>query len=445
MFSRVHVSFFALLSLVAASGCATETGDAEQDQANAVSASRDAQRVLDVPFYFSVPKAVIDTEIDRSSFTYGTYWNPSKESDALGLRVIAVPQRGTDPASKRAARQDMARQLAKAGVLQDGDVALTFRPELADTMAYPHIQMGTTHASLVYTDGNKSQAFNVDSPLNPSEYNGSFDKTHFIGGTYASGERDEGTDALQILRPHGWDDARRAQLRGWASLAADNAARGAKAVSFQSDYLKPLYAATGESPAVLATELGKALLNGQSMGQGMYCSEFAWHMLALSGCSKDDSSVRDAAPGTAASCIDPVFAPMPFIAGRTGEVGLAEGPLLAIQAANRNELVPRVFAGSNPGKLSSGHRAVAAAVGPFMGPLQGVYNARLQGTTPEQLAPQVAQQLGNTVPPDNYSPTAFLVQAMKPGVRKVDYIATVVFVDGQIAARPMPSGSSIPR
>ncbi len=443
MFTRVRLPFVALLTLVAASGCAAETGDTEQDQSNAVSASRDGQRVLDVPFYFSVPKSVIDTEIDRSSYSYGTYWNPSKESADVGLRVIAVPQRGTDPASKRTVRQDMARQLAKAGVLQDGDVALTFRPELADTMAYPHIQMGATHASLVYTDGNRTQAFNVDSPLNPNEYNGSFDKTHFTGGTYASGERDEGTDALQILRPHGWDDSRRAQLRGWASRAADNAARGAKVVSFQSDYLKPLYAATGKSPEVLATDLGRALLSGQSMGQGMYCSEFAWHMLALSGCS--EQAIRQAPAGTAASCIDPVFAPMPFVAERTGDVGLAEGPLLAIQASGRPELVADVFAGNQPGKLSSGHRAVAQQVGPFMSALQGFYGARLQGASPEQLGPQIAQQTGGRIPPPNYSPTAFMVQAMKPGVRSVDYVATIVFVDGQISARPMPSGSSIPR
>ena len=76
----------------------------------------------------------------------------------------------------------MAQQLAKAGVLQDGDIALTFRPELAGTLAYPHIQMGATHASLVYTkDG---QAYNVDSPLD-EEYVGQFNTLHFAGGPRA--------------------------------------------------------------------------------------------------------------------------------------------------------------------------------------------------------------------------------------------------------------------
>ena len=74
--------------------------------------------------------------------------------------MIAIKQQGTSPAAKRAARIDMAKQLAGSACSQDGDLALTFRPELQGTLAYPHIQMGTTHASLVYTQN--GEAFNVD-------------------------------------------------------------------------------------------------------------------------------------------------------------------------------------------------------------------------------------------------------------------------------------------
>lgn len=445
---RARFSFVALLALATASGCAAEAEDTDQGgSADAVRASTAPDAILDVPFYFGVPKTAIDVELNRQGYAYPTIWNPSKQSKDVGLRVLAVKQNGTDPESKRAARDDMSRQLARSGVLQDGDVALTFRPELQDTMAYPHIQMGATHASLVYTDGG-SRAFNVDSPLD-GEYVGSFDTKHFVGGTYASGERDEGTDGLHILRPHGWDDARRGRLRGWASKAASNRVNGK--VRFQSNYLAPIFATQGKTTQQTVTELGKAILGMSTDQLNMYCSEFAWHMLALSGCGENE--IRSAGPA-GASCVDPVFAPMPFVATDDTTVGLAEGPLLSLMGAgspNPQGLMTQIFSGNSPGKLSSGHRAVAQQVQPFMDALVGYYGARLQGASPAMIAQQAAAsgQAPPEVPP-NYSPTAFLVQAMKPGARKVDYVATVVFVDGDAAYQKaksisMPSGSSIPR
>ena len=44
----------------------------------------------------------------------------------------------------------MSEKLAAAGVLQDGDIVLTFRPEYQGTIPYIHVQMGTTHASVAY-------------------------------------------------------------------------------------------------------------------------------------------------------------------------------------------------------------------------------------------------------------------------------------------------------
>jgi hypothetical protein len=124
--------------------------------------SSDPNRLLDMPFYFSVPKTAVTAPVDRTKYPYPTVWNASMQASAVGLRVIAI-QEGAGVAAHQMARREMATKLAQAGVLQDGDIVLTFRPELADTMAYPHIQMGTTHAGLVYTDG--GAAFNIDSPL----------------------------------------------------------------------------------------------------------------------------------------------------------------------------------------------------------------------------------------------------------------------------------------
>jgi hypothetical protein len=440
-------SFLALLtvSVSAATGCAAPTDEAHGESQDAVSSSPDENKLLDVPFYFSVPKTAITTEVNRRGYSYPTVWNPSTEVKESGLRVIAVKQNGTGPAAKKAARVDMAKQLAKAGVLQDGDIALTFRPELAGTLAYPHIQMGATHASLVYTQN--GEAFNVDSPLD-SEYVGQFNTLHFAGGTGSSGTVETGTDALHILRPSGFDAARRTQLQKWASAVAKNRAYGK--VKFQKDYLTPIFAAKRMTTTQTVTQLGKIILGKGTMDLPMYCSEFAWHMLALSNCSETD--IRDAGPEGAA-CVKPVFAPMQLAATDSESTGLAEGPLVSILGApaeDRAGLVSQIFVAGNAGRLSSGHRAVAEQVAPLMAGLAQYYGARAQGATAEMTSGAAGQLNAGVQNVPNYSPTSFIVSAVQPaGLRKIDYVATVVFVDSDAdlakAKRlAMPAGSSIP-
>src|ERR1043165_3158281 len=136
--------------------------------------SSDPNRLIDVPFYFSTPKTAVTLPLDRNAYPYPTLWNPSQQAGEVGLRIIAI-QQGSTVSAHQQARREMAAKLARAGVLKDGDLVLTFRPELAGTMAYPHIQMGITHAGLVYTDG--GAAYNIDSPLD-SQYVGQFDTSH---------------------------------------------------------------------------------------------------------------------------------------------------------------------------------------------------------------------------------------------------------------------------
>jgi hypothetical protein len=441
-------SFLALLSLATASamGCAApaDESDGESSQ-DAITSSPDESRLLDVPFYFSVPKGAITTEVNRKAYSYPTVWNPSTEVKESGLRVIAIKQAGTGPSAKKAARVDMAKQLAKAGVLQDGDIALTFRPELAGTLAYPHIQMGATHASLVYTQN--GEAFNVDSPLD-EEYVGQFNTLHFAGGTSASGAAETGTDALHILRPSGFDAARRTQLQKWASAVAKNRAYGK--VRFQKDYLTPIFASKRMTTTQTVTQLGKIILGKGTMDLPMYCSEFAWHMLALSNCS--EAEIRDAGP-EGASCVKPVFAPMQLAATDAQSTGLAEGPLVSILGApaqDRAALVSQIFVAGNAGRLSSGHRAVAEQVAPLMAGLAQYYGARAQGATAEMTSAAAGQLNAGVQNVPNYSPTSFIVSAVQPaGLRKIDYVATVVFVDSdsdlaKAKRLAMPSGSSIP-
>jgi hypothetical protein len=441
------LALLALTASTSAIGCAADVGEESSDDVGAnVVGSTNPNRLLDVPYYFAVPKSAVDVELDRAKYTYSTVWQPSLQVKDAGLRILAVRQAGTTPAAKKAARLDMAQQLAKAGVLQDGDVALSFRPELAGTMAYPHIQMGTTHASLVYVKGGK--AYNVDSPLD-GEYVGQFDTKHFIGGRNSDGTTDYGTDALQIVRPRGFTAERRAQLNTWATLVAQNRANGH--VRFQKDYLAPIFATTGMTTKQTVTELGRIILGASTKDLPMYCSEFAWHMLALSGCTAEQI---EAAGPEGAACVAPVFTPMPLVATTSSETGLAEGPLLSLgmaPPADRAGLVDVIFAGGNAGKLSSGHRAVAEQVAPLMAGLSGWYKARAGGATAEQAASAGKQLNAGVQNVPNYSPTAFLVNAMQAdGVRKLDYVATVVFFDKltdvEKAKRlAMPKGTSIPQ
>ncbi len=386
-------------------------------------ASTSPERLLDTPFYFGMPKGSISTTLNRSQYVYPTVWNKSVEFDEVGLRMIAVKQSDSSRAAKVAARHDMAASLAKAGVLQDGDVALTFRPELAATMAYPHIQMGSTHAGLVYT--RNGQAYNIDSPLD-GEYVGQFDTKHYAG----DGASEAGTAALHILRPRMMNETRRVQLRGWISTLMENldGINGERAqLKFQSDYMTPIYASTNLSLQQTVTTLGKIILESDKQTKlPMYCAEFAWHMIALSSCT---SAEILEATSDGAACVTEPFSPMPLLATTTGQVGLAEGPLLALlqaPAEQRAVLVEPIFADGEPTKLSSGHRAVAQQVAPLMAGLQQIYEARAVGATAEQTASGAAQL--NAAVKDNYSPTAFMVQAMPAGDRPMDYVATVVFV-----------------
>lgn len=445
------VALLSLLSLALGAGCAAESGADENaaESGDAITSSKaSADHVLDVPFYFSVPKSAVTMPVDRSAYPYPTVWNGSTEVADAGLRVIAINQGGQAPSLKKAARMDMAKKLAKAGVLQDGDIALTFRPELAGTMAYPHIQMGVTHASLVYTQN--GEAFNIDSPLD-GEYVGQFNTLHFTGGVSSTGDRDGGVDALQIVRPRGMDAKRKASLQTWigslkAALPRMNGQRAQ--VKFQSDYLTPIYAAKKMTTQQTVTTLGKIILEQDKATKlPMFCSEFAWHMIALSSCSADE--IRSAGP-EGASCVDPLFQPMPLVSTTEGEIGLAEGPLtnvLVAPPADRQALITQVFKTGNASGLSSGHRKVAEQVAPLMVGLSNYYAGKAAGAPAAALETGAAQLNAGVGNIGNYSPTAFLANATLPTEsRALDYVATIVFVDSaadyakaqQLSKKPVP-------
>jgi hypothetical protein len=433
-----HLFLLAALSLV---GCVDSEADYQGDTGKEDGASSDPDRLIDVPFYFSVPKDAVTATLDRAKYPFPTLWNPSEHDGPVGLRIIAVKQ-GAGTAARQSARRDMAKKLAAAGVLQDGDLVLTFRPELAGTMAYPHIQMGVTHAGLVYTKN--GEAFNIDSPLD-TEYMGQFDAKH-----YAGGGDDAAPTRSHIVRPRNLTDTRRAQLRTWNTSLKTNLSRinGERAqIKFQSDYLVPTYVSSKLTTRQTVTRLGRIILEADTTSlQHMYCSEFAWHMLALSNCSAED--IRTA-PADGAACVDEVFAPMPLTASTATEVGMADGPLVSLLSLSadpmaRFALVPEIFATGDVAKLSPGHKMVSEEVAPLMPPLSKLYGARAKGASVTDTAAD-AGMLSAAIAA-NYSPTTFLVHALSTAdTRKLDYVVTINFVNStdhakakELAKRPVP-------
>jgi len=428
-------TFFLFLPLVV--GCAG-TGDGEDESspldifgsgtADSISSDLD-DRVMDIPFYFGMPMDAVIEPIDRPSYPQPTLWNPSDGGDDLGLRVIAVKQ-GPTLANRKSARRSMATTLGPAKVLQTGDIVLSFRPELAGTMAYPHIQQGITHAGLVIADED-GVVFNIDSPLD-ADHMGQFDAKHYAGKLDEDGNVEGGTHALHVIRPRIMDDERRARLQDWAAMLDSrltdiNGER--KQIKFQSDYLMPTYVSHDQTPRQMVTTLGKIILEDDTeTTMPMYCSEFAWHMLALSACTEAEIL---AAPEEGAACVDPPFDPMPLIAQTEDEIGITDGPLnalLALPSEERENALPHIFADGDATGLSSGHRDVAESVAPLMGPLSQYYQARIGGASVTDLA-EMAAAIGADFAA-NYSPTAYFLAAMGDELsRPMDYVVTVAFVD----------------
>lgn len=428
---RTSLFAFATAAVSFTAACATEADVDSYDDVDSRGGKEDAfnstavDRLADIPFYFSVPKSAVTVPLNRAGYPYPTLWNKSVEGDEAGLRIIAIRQTA-GVAAHKTARREMATKLAAAGVLQDGDLVLTFRPELAGTLAYPHIQMGTTHAGLVYTEN--GAAYNIDSPLD-SMYVGQFDSAHYAG----NGTDDAGTDALQIVRPRVMAQAgRRDKLKTWikslkSALPRINGAR--QQVKFQSEYMMPAFVSAGKTTRQTVTLLGKIILEQDTTTKlPMYCSEFAWHMISLSNCTAEE--IRSA-PAEGAACVDELFEPMPLI-GTSGTIGLADGPLVSamqLPSSARSTAIASIFVEGDAAKLSPGHLSVSRRIEPLMPTVAKFFTDKAAGKSDAELAETASQLNGNF--PLNYSPTSFLVQAMGDNAtRKLDYVATVAFVNG---------------
>src|SRR5688572_14124260 len=81
-------------SVLACSNAESEGNEAEDS--DDITMSNKDNALIDVPFYFAMPKSALSGPLNRSGYSYATLWNPAREAAVtdLGLRVIAVPETG---------------------------------------------------------------------------------------------------------------------------------------------------------------------------------------------------------------------------------------------------------------------------------------------------------------------------------------------------------------
>lgn len=381
-----------------------------------------AQR-LNMPVFFAVPESArlkLPKQINTTDRLIDFRHPGAKDNKAnIGLRIISSNRVG------------FSKRITQSGLLQTGDIILSFRPEWGGAGTYPNIQMGVSHAGMAYLAQNGVMR-HIDNPMDGETLGrGDFTSEHYTTLKY-----------LHIIRPRGLTDGQRANLAAWAQRLAANAQRVYPSqVSFNKDYNAPKY--SPGKPLEFVKTFGQAAL-GQSTGTGkpldMFCSEFAWSLLALRNCSPGDAAAFNGrrVPSCVRAPMTPMHATGNIIAKRlvSSQAGLADGPLLVIDSmklpkAERAPLLRDVFV-ENPAqaaKMSQGHRDIAKEMQPKFEPLQKYYTDYEDGGFAVIEGYFIGRAFRNAMP-DNYSPTSYLINTLLPSnnsSRTMDYVATIMF------------------
>jgi hypothetical protein len=416
---------FALFPILVAAGLAVApTAAGAKEFAYDEKVNKEMARRLNVPVYFTVPgsaMAPLPRDINISDRLIDFRHPDGAKTDAkVGLRLIIAKRAG------------LAKRLAQSGLIQTGDLLLTFRAEWGGVGAYPNMQMGISHTGVAYVKN--GVAHNIDNPMD-EEFIGSGRVTELNSKHYRE------IKFVHIIRPRNLTDAQRANLAAWASRLNANARRVYPTqVGFNQDYQSPKY--KSGRPLDFVRHLGQAALGQSPSGKvDMFCSEFAWSLLALRDC--DPEKVGNAFKGGGVpSCVRQPMKPMRATGSyvtrksRKAYTGLADGPYLVIdslklQSAERDKMLHSVFV-ENPklmSRMSEGHRDVAKQMQPKFAKLETYYRSAASGSWLGLKAKLMGSAIGRMIP-ENYSPTSFLINTLLPPDnpnRSMDYVATIVF------------------
>jgi hypothetical protein len=381
----------------------------------------DLAKKLKIPVYFAVPKSTWAKLPDiKTTDKLVEFRHPDglKAKGDVGLRLVVAKRSG------------LSARLGKSGLLQTGDIMLTFRSEWGGAGAYPNIQMGISHTGFAYIDKNGNLR-NLDNPMD-GEY---------VGPGNLTSEHYRTLNFLHIIRPRNLTDAQKANLLGWATKL--NASAGKvypSQISFNQDYQKPKYQSGGMSfvKQVGAIALGQGNSSGKPLD--MYCSEFVFSLLSLRNC--DPVKDAEAFKGSRVpSCVKEPMEPMKAtgnvlpLHGRNSYSGLADGPLLVLDQMElsdeaRKPIIDSIFTENPSGlaKMSVGHRQVAEQMQPQFEKLKGYYVGMTGRMWQNWRARLIGTGFNWAGIPENYSPTSFLINTLLPpdnNNRSMDYVATI--------------------
>jgi len=417
------MNVLALVASLAAGALLGMAPAASKDFAYDEKVNAEMARRLKIPVYFAVPasaRLALPKTIETSDRLIDFKHPDGKSAQGdVGLRLVVAKRAG------------LAARLGKSGLLQTGDLLLTFRSEWGGTGAYPNVQMGISHTGVAYLkDG---VLHNIDNPLT-EEYLGPGNRGELNGEHYRT------LQFIHVIRPRNLTDAERANIVAWATQLSASAKRVyPKEISFNQDYNAPKY--QSGRPVEFVKRLGQIALGQDPPGNvAMFCSEFAWSLLALRDCDPAKSGDAFKKSGIP-SCVKPVMEPMratgDYITrrGRASNSGLAEGPLLVIDSlklpdAERDKLLHTVFVENKSGmaKMSVGHRQVAEQYQSKFEPLEKYYLGVNGKWGPSWEARLISAGFRRGIP-QNYSPTSFLINTLLPPNntnRTMDYVATIV-------------------
>lgn len=315
-------------------------------------------------------------------------------NDQIGLRWTIVPQ-----ATDSRGRFQSATALAGSGMIQTGDIILSFRKEWYGSLPYSHLQLGVSHAGVALLDKNADGTQvvrNVDMPLDVETWGGPQNdhlaSKHYVEAPY-----------LHIVRPialhDGENDAQeRKNIEGWLRLIRQNASKFYKnSLKFNTDYMKSNFKieADGTPDLTYVADLARLALGGRIQGNypadkgySMYCSEFAWVILSLKDCDPVTDK-NQFLGGQTPACVKPIMAPMPVLGNyhptmkspdgtkmpwpnMTPELGLADGAMmiadkmteLSESVERRNRFIIGTFttADGKPEHISRNHVAVQEGI-----------------------------------------------------------------------------------
>jgi hypothetical protein len=384
--------------------------------------NKEVAKRLAIPVYFTVPasaRLALPKDIDATDRLID-FRHPDglRSNTKVGLRLV-VAQRAGLPS-----------RLAKSGLVQTGDLLLTFRAEWGGVGAYPNVQMGISHTGIAYVkDG---VVHNLDNPLT-EEYLGKGMRAELDSEQYTT------LKFIHVVRPRNLTDEQRANLVAWATLFNSGAKRiYPSQISFNENYNDPKY--KPGQPLDFVQHIARAALGQNPEGTvALFCSEFAWSVLALRDCdpaTSADDFKGDAVP----SCVRPIMRPMSatgnYVSGksRTSYTGLGDGPLVVINSlkltdGEREHIVKALFV-PHPdlmNRMSDGHRELAQSMQPAFEKLKTYYSSATNGAWLGLKARLIGAVISDAIP-QNYSPTSFLINTLLPrdnANRTMDYVATI--------------------